>query len=251
MFFDSLFRDRCSQKRKTASGSNKPRIRTDNLKLYTLQNSEEVACAASDYYWSQIGAFGNRLYTKVYLSSPADTNSSSEVADIVVSTQENLYVCHCLDFNGEVYYPSNIYDDWVVRLHSSDSLMRVHSPVSRNLRRIRSLCYILQMVSMRTVSVILFPDTTQLMQGPVLLSRLRIQTLSDLRSSGVLDRDGLTLSSQELSAVEATLQTLSLNLQSKATSKSILSTPGIGICSHCGFPLLPDSKCPVCHSKGG
>ena len=251
MFFDSLFRDRCSQRKKTASGSNKPRIRTDNLKLYTLQNSEEVACAASDYYWSQIGAFGNRLYTKVYLSSPADTNSSSEVADIVVSTQENLYVCHCLDFNGEVYYPSNIYDDWVVRLHSGGSLMRVHSPVSRNLQRIRSLCYILQMVSMRTVSVILFPDTTQLMQGPVLLSRLRIQTLSDLHSSGVLDRDGLTLSSQELSAVEATLQTLSLNLQSKATSKSILSAPGIGTCSHCGFPLLPDSKCPVCHSKGG
>lgn len=251
MFFDSLFRDRCSQKRKAASGGNKPRIKTDNLKLYTLQNSEEVACAAGDYYWSQIGAFGNRLYTKVYLSSPADTNSSSEVADIVVSTQENLYVCHCLDFNGEVYYPSNIYDDWVVRLHSGGSLMRVHSPVSRNLRRIRSLCYILQMVSMRTVSVILFPDTTQLMQGPVLLSRLRIQTLSDLRSSGVLDRDGLTLSSQELSAVEATLQTLSLNLQSKATSKSILSAPGIGTCSHCGFPLLPDSKCPVCRSKGG
>ncbi len=205
MFFDSLFRDRCSQKRKTAPGSNKPRIKTDNLKLYTLQNSEEVARAAGDYYWSQIGAFGNRLYTKVYLSSPADTNSSSEVADIVVSTQENLYVCHCLDFNGEVYYPSNIYDDWVVRLHSGGSLMRVHSPVSRNLQRIRSLCYSLQMVSMRTVSVILFPDTTQLMQGPVLLSRLRIQTLSDLRSSGILDRDGLTLSSQELSAVEATL----------------------------------------------
>ena len=205
MFFDSLFQDRCSQRKKTASGSNKPRIKTDNLKLYTLQNSEEVARAAGDYYWSQIGAFGNRLYTKVYLSSPADTNSSSEVADIVVSTQENLYVCHCLDFNGEVYYPSNIYDDWVVRLHSGGSLMRVHSPVSRNLQRIRSLCYILQMVSMRTVSVILFPDTTQLMQGPVLLSRLRIQTLSDLRSSGILDRDGLTLSSQELSAVEATL----------------------------------------------
>lgn len=101
------------------------------------------------------------------------------------------------------------------------------------------------------MSVILFSDTTQLMQGPVLLSRLRIQTLSDLRSSGVLDRDGLTLSSQELSAVEATLQTLSLNLQSKATSKSILSAPGISTCSHCGFPLLSDSKCPVCHSKGG
>lgn len=250
MFFDSLFRDRCSQRKKTASGS-KAAMRTDNLKLYTLQNSEEVACAASDYYWSQIGAFGNRLYTKVYLSSPADTNISSEVADIVVSTQENLYVCQCLDFNGEVYYPSNIYDDWAVRLHSGGSLMRVHSPVSRNLQRIRYLCDILQMVPMRAVSVILFSDTTQLMQGSVLLSRLRIQTLSDLRSSGILDRDGLTLPGQELSGVEATLQTLSLNLQSKATSKSILSAPGISTCSHCGFPLLSDSKCPVCHSKGG
>ena len=160
-------------------------------------------------------------------------------------------MCHCLDFNGEVYYPSNIYDDWAVRLHSGGSLMRVHSPVSRNLQRIRYLCDILQMVSMRAVSVILFSDTTQLMQGSVLLSRLRIQTLSDLRSSGILDRDGLTLPGQGLSGVEATLQTLSLNLQSKATSKSILSAPGISTCSHCGFPLLSDSKCPVCHSKGG
>lgn len=251
MFFDSLFRDRCSQKRKTASGSNKPRIKTDNLKLYTLQNSEEVACAAGDYYWSQIGAFGNRLYTRATCQVPADSNSSSEVADIVVSTQENLYVCHCLDFNGEVYYPSNIYDDWVVRLHSGGSLMRVHSPVSKNLQRIRSLCDILQMVAMRTVSVILFPDTTQLMQGPVLLSRLRIQTLSDLRSTGILDRDGLTLSGQELSAVEAILQTLSSNLQSEAVSKPVLSAPGIDTCSHCGFPLLSDNKCPVCHSIGG
>lgn len=251
MFFDSLFRDRCSQKRKTASGSNKSRIKTDNLKLYTLQNSEEVACAAGDYYWSQIGAFGNRLYTKVHVTSSADDNNSSEVADIVVSTQENLYVCYCLDLDGEVYYPPNIYEDWVVRLHGCGSLMRVHSPVSRNLQRIRSLCNILQMAAMRTVSVILFSDTTQFMQGPVLLSRLRIQTLSDLRSSGILDRDGLTLPSQELSGVESVLQTLSLNLKSEATSKSILSAPGIDTCSHCGFPLLPGSKCPVCHSKGG
>lgn len=251
MFFDSLFRDRCSQKRKTASGSNKLQIKTDNLKLYTLQNSEEVACAAGDYYWSQIGAFGNRLYTKVHVEGTVDDNNSSEVADIVVSTQENLYVCCCLDLDGEVYCPSNIYDDWAVRLRGSDGLMRVHSPVSRNLQRIRSLCDILQMLAMRTVSVILFPDTTQLMQGPVLLSRLRIQTLSDLRSTGILDRDGLTLSGQELSGVESVLQTLSLNLKSEVTSKSISSAPGIGTCSHCGFPLLPDSKCPVCHSKGG
>ncbi|WP_289743678.1 hypothetical protein [uncultured Duncaniella sp.] len=216
-----------------------------------MQNSEEVSRAAGDYYWSQIGAFGNRLYTKVHVTSPADDNNSSEVADIVVSTQENLYVCCCLDLDGEVYCPSNIYDDWAVRLRGSDGLMRVRSPVSRNLQRIRSLCNILQMVAMRAVSVILFPDTTQLMQGPVLLSRLRIQTLSDLRSSGILDRDGLTLPNRELSAVEAILQTLSSNLQSEAVSKPVLSAPGIDTCSHCGFPLLSGNKCPVCHSIGG